>query len=318
MRYVRQSLLLSFAAGVLCAHAGEKSLLLLPMQDLFARFSVASAITDTNGVTVWTTPDMQVRFFDNSRRLEINGTLLWMNGAVTTNEATQRMIAATDVETVLAPLLAPAAPVARSGRFVVVLDPGHGGDDPGAVATNAFPEKKLTLDIARRVRKKLKVPGVSVRMTRRGDQTLTLAERSAVAARRGDVFVSIHANKAPNVAAEGIETFVLPADGYPSTSATGTVFESHPGNLHDAASTQLAYFIHREMGSKTQAVDRGIKRARFEVLRNSPCPAALVEVGFMSNTGELAKLLDPGYRDRLAEGIASGILAYMRQNRTER
>jgi N-acetylmuramoyl-L-alanine amidase len=306
--------LLLIPVVALCVHAGDAPPVFLPLQELTNRFAVAT-VTQSNGITAWESPDMNVRFFENSRRLEFNGTLVWLNGAMTTNASAQPMITETDVDSVLVPLLAPVVPVAPSNRFVVILDPGHGGEDSGAVVTNAPPEKTLTLDIARRVRQILVAEGATVRMTRGSDRTLSLSDRTEFARRRhGSVLVSIHANKAVNGDAQGIETFILPAVGFPSTAATEPVFDEHPGNQQDAASMQLAFFIHRELAEQMQAVDRGVKRARFEVLRNAPCPAALLEIGFMSNAADRVNIGDPEYRERLAECIAFGIRLYMLQN----
>jgi len=287
------------------------------------------AVTTNAGITTWATPDASLRFFDGSRRLEFNGTLLWMNGATTTNAATNtlaaatnapataltRTLAQTDVDTVLVPLLTPTDRSDQSDPFIVILDPGHGGEDPGAVVADMPHEKTLVLDVARRVRRRLNAAGIEVRMTRAGDKTLTLAERPEFARRcRGSALVSIHANKAPSSAACGIETFVLPAAGFPSTAETVPVAESFPGNRHDAASLQLAYLLQRELIDQTQTLDRGVKRARFEVLRLAPCPAALVEIGFLSNTPERNRLAETHYRNRIADGIALAIRIYVLQN----
>jgi len=308
----------------------------IPLGTLTNRFGVVS-VTVASGVTTWETPDAVLRFFDGSRRLEFNGTLLWMSGATTTNTVTntlaqaegtntlevvrQRTIAQADVDTVLAPLLTPTDQTNRSDRsdhpapFIVILDPGHGGDDPGAVVADMPHEKALVLDVARRVRHRLRAAGIKVRMTRSGDKTLTLAERPDFARlRHGSVLVSIHANKASNASARGIETFIMPAAGFPSTADTVPVAESYPGNLHDAASLQLAYLLQRELINQTQTVDRGVKRARFEVLRLAPCPTALVEIGFVSNVDERKRLAETQYRNRIADGIALGIRIFMLQN----
>lgn len=308
----------------------------VPLVALTNRFEVIS-VTEEAGVTTWDTPDAVLRFFDGSRRLEFNGTLLWMNGATTTNTVTntlaqadgtntheivrQRTIAKADVETVLSALLPPTDKTYPSDRpdhpapFLVILDPGHGGDDPGAVVADMPHEKTLVLDVARRVRRRLKAAGIEVRMTRGGDKTLTLAERPDFARRRrGSVLVSIHANKASNASARGIETFIMPAAGFPSTADTLPVAESFPGNLHDAASLQLAYLLQRELIDQTRTLDRGVKRARFEVLRLAPCPASLVEIGFLSNADERRRLADTHYLDRLADGITLGIRIFMLQN----
>ncbi len=331
-------LLISFNGFVLHATAREAIPPpvpeMVPLDTLTNRFGVVY-VTKAGGITTWETADAVLRFFDGSRRLEFNGTLLWMNGATTTNTVTntlaeaegtnstkvavlQRTIAQADVDTVLIPLLPPTDQTDRSDPsepFIVILDPGHGGNDPGAVMADMPNEKTLVLDVARRVRRRLKAAGIEVRMTRSGDKTLTLAERPDFARRRhGSVLVSIHANKAPSASASGIETFIMPAAGFPSTAETVPVAEAFTGNLHDAASLQLAYFLQRELIDQTQTVDRGVKRARFEVLRLAPCPAALVEIGFLSHEDERNQLAETHYRNRLADGIALGIRIFMQQN----
>ena len=310
-------------AGVLPIFAEEGASALYPLDAFAGTFDVESAVetvSTTQSTLDWDARGATLRFFDGSRRLEFNGTLLWLNGGISTNSLGQRMISEADLESVLAPLLlTPRHARISSGKFTVVLDPGHGGVDPGAVASTNNPyEKALVLDVARRVRRCLRQSGIAVRMTRRDDKTLTLADRTTFARKQeGSVFVSIHANKAASRAAQGIETFVLPAAGFPSTAATDPVAETFPGNLHDAESLQLGYFIHRELLDQVQAVDRGVKRARFEVLRNAPCPAALVEIGFMSNSAELENLCSEDYRKRLAEGIAQGIRIFILQQQAE-
>ncbi len=316
MSSLRLYLSMLVIVSTLRGYAGEPSAgsARLPLHTLTNRFEM-TVVSETNGIVVWAGPGADLRFFDQSRRLEFNGDLLWLNGAITTNGTGQRMIATADVDTVLVPLLRPHEPVLDVPPFRVVLDPGHGGNDPGAIVTNAPPEKALNLDIARRVRRHLKAADITVCMTRASDRTVTLEERTAFARkRRATILVSIHANKAPNSSAQGIETFVLPAAGFPPTASSLPDGAIHPGNRYDALSTQLAWFIHSATKARTKAADRGVKRARFEVLRNAPCPAVLVETGFMSNDDERRKLLSPAYRERLAKGIANGILRFRQQH----
>jgi len=322
MKWIRFGVaLLVCVAGTSRLLAEEVPLEWFPLDAFAGAFgvdSVVETVNVTNSTVVWETPGATLRFFDGSRRLEFNGTLVWLNGAISTNAMAERMISETDLESVLAPLLLATVPSnAPWGTFVVVLDPGHGGVDPGAVVSTNVPyEKDLVLDVAKRVRRILRQSGIVVRMTRRDDdKTLTLEDRTTIARKReGSVLVSIHANKAASRSAQGIETFVLPAAGFPSTASSEPVAEVYPGNLYDAESLQLGYFIHRELLDQVQAVDRGVKRARYEVLRNAPCPAALVELGFMSHAAELNKLNTEDYRQRLAEGIAQGVRIFMLQN----
>ncbi len=195
---------------------------------------------------------------------------------------------------------------------MVVLDPGHGGADSGTIGPQNLFEKQIVLDISKRVKRKLNASNVAVRMTRDKDTTLTLQERPKLAARWGaDAFVSIHANSATSKRACGIETFVIPGAGFPSTSSNTPDKKAYPGNNNDAVNTLLAGFIQQGILAQTKAPDRGVKRARFSVLRDANCPAVLVEVGFLSNPTEATQLNTESYRDRVAEGIAQGILTYL-------
>jgi N-acetylmuramoyl-L-alanine amidase len=194
----------------------------------------------------------------------------------------------------------------------VVLDPGHGGEDSGAVGAQRVCEKKVALDVAARVAARLRDSGVVVRMTRTQDQTLPLYQRPACARRWGaDLFVSMHLNSSRNDDAAGLETYIVPAAGYPSTSSTRADSRSCDGNRFDAQNALLAYYLQRGVLSTARIPDRGIKRARFEVLTEAPCPAALVECGFVSNRSEARRLRDAEYREALADGISRGILTYI-------
>jgi N-acetylmuramoyl-L-alanine amidase len=171
------------------------------------------------------------------------------------------------------------------GRFgTVVLDAGHGGIDKGARGIDGSLEKKYALDTAKRVERGLKRNGYRVIMTRRGDYFVPLPTRVAVSNRqRGAVFVSIHYNWARRSSAYGTETFHYSSRSYP-----------------------LAANIQRELSRLSN--NRGVKRARFHVLRNNARPAVLVEGGFLSNPSEARKIRSPFYRQRLADAIVRGII----------
>jgi N-acetylmuramoyl-L-alanine amidase len=178
------------------------------------------------------------------------------------------------------------------GRVLVVIDPGHGGKDPGAVGLGGLREVDVILPISLEVSQLLKQQGVEVMLTRNADYFVSLQGRTAMANRaRANVFVSIHANAVgggrSNV--NGMETF-------------------YTGNR------ELAEAIHRSiLRNVTVANDRGVKNSRFYVLRTSRMPAALVEVGFVTGTIDNARLRDPAYRSQMARAIAQGILDYIRQ-----
>lgn len=250
-------------------------------------------------------------FMRGSRRCHYNGMLLWLNAAPRTAGARWELSIA-DARNLVIPLLAPEAALRDAGRRTIVLDPGHGGSDPGARG-NGVVEKEATFDICRRIRACLRKPAQTVHLTRYADTSLPLADRThRAAAWNADLFVSIHLNATPtNPDARGIESYILSHPGYPSTAGGAPDDTLYAGNAHDNRSILLAARIHQALRQATRAPDRGIRHARFEVLRNAPCPAVLIECGFVSHAAEAAKLADPAYRQTIAEAIASGITAYL-------
>lgn len=178
-------------------------------------------------------------------------------------------------------------------RVVVAIDPGHGGRDPGAVGIGGLQEKNVIFPISLRVTELLEQQGVVVVMTRRDDSTLDLRSRTDIANRaQANIFVSIHANaismSRPDV--NGIETY----------------FASESGR-------RLAASLQSSMLAATGMNDRGVKQARFFVLRNTNMPAALVEVGFVTGAQDAPRLADPAWRETMAQAIARGILQYIQQ-----
>lgn len=147
---------------------------------------------------------------------------------------------------------------------------------------------------------------------------MSLAARTAKAKEwKADIFVSIHLNSARNTDAAGLETYVLPAVGYPSTAGGGNN-KTCAGNTYDRANMLLAYYVHNEVLGQIGSPDRGIRRGRFDVLQNASCPAILVECGFVSNKIEENKMLRRRYLDSIAEGVAKGILTYLNKAKTAR
>jgi N-acetylmuramoyl-L-alanine amidase len=254
-----------------------------------------------------------LRLARDSRRLDYNGTCLWLNDLATYQKKAWS-IAVADRNLVLDPVLRMSHVLAAAPRAkIVVLDPGHGGYQPGAIAGTGALEKDLVLNVALRVRDQLRGSGITVHMTRTDDTARTLTERAAYARRVGaDLFLSIHANFAANASAQGIESFAMTPPGFASTGSQRGTDKRYPGNTHDAASFSLAYLVHRGMMVQAApSVDRGIKHARFVVLRDAPCPAALIECGFLSNRQETSRLATPSWRQKLANGISHGVLTYM-------
>lgn len=268
--------------------------------------TTANATTSTVSIAIDTST---ANLYAGSRRLQLPGVTVWMNhGAIVNSNGWQ--VAKVDLHDVINPLMMSTSRVTRPIR--VMLDPGHGGLDGGAQApSNKLLEKELTLDIAKRVGFFLKKKGYKVKLTRQQDQAISLSDRVKAATKwKAEIFVSIHGNSAPNQTAHGIETFVLPCAGAKSTANSNFATHACPGNLHNKANTRLGTAIQRAMVRKTRQFDRGVKRARYEVIRNAICPSALVEVGFLSNTQDATQLKTRKYRQTIAEAIAEGIDAH--------
>lgn len=178
------------------------------------------------------------------------------------------------------------------GQLVVVLDPGHGGKDPGTVGRNNTYEKNIILPISQEVARILEREGIKVIMTRNSDYFVTLQGRTDLANRAGaDLFVSIHANaislSRPEV--NGLETYYY------------------------QSGERLARTIHNQILREVNIGDRGVRTARFYVLRQTAMPSVLVEVGFLTGRIDHPNLVNPAYRSQMAQAIANGILTYVRQ-----
>ncbi len=250
----------------------------------------------------------------DSRRATYNGIVIWLNQPVTRYRG-EWAVSARDAEKTLLPLIFPHRGLIAAGRRVIVLDAGHGGNDKGAISRRQVEEKRVTLYLARKVRDILRRQGVQVRLTREGDRYLSLDERCRMAERWDtDLFVSIHMNAAGSREAAGIETHILPPAGCPVTAQSKVEARdrlAYAGNRYDLANMYLGYALQRRLIQVSGAADRGVRRSRFYVTRNVPCPAALVECGFISNPAEEQKIIRKDYRDKLAQGIADGIANYL-------
>jgi N-acetylmuramoyl-L-alanine amidase len=194
----------------------------------------------------------------------------------------------------------------------VVVDPGHGGRDSGAMCAGVA-EKDLTLDVARRVDRLLGAEGIATLMTRIGDTYVSLADRAALGNRvRDSIFVSIHFNEGNKPFATGVETY------YAAHQITeGSVLASWlpfltrpPSDSPKPESQSLAGFIQEALVARTRSVDRGTQAKQFFVIANVTSPAVLIEGGFLTNKDDISKLASEDYRDQLAAAVADGILRY--------
>ena len=233
--------------------------------------------------------------------------------------------------------ITPGLPVIRTDWsklkvHAVMLDPGHGGKDPGAAGPSGVKEKEVVLDIAKRLKALLEEYGLKVMMTRREDAFISLSERTELTSKSdADLFVSIHANSNPVRRTQGMEAyyvktkdkkdldedqrrdnekaFVHKLNANSSSVLTGIVADMMY-TLKTAESARLAETIVREGSRYVETPNRGVRTCRFFVVRNTLIPAVLVEVGFLTNRQEERKLHSSSYRQKLAEAIARSILNY--------
>ncbi|HXI84428.1 MAG TPA: N-acetylmuramoyl-L-alanine amidase [Verrucomicrobiae bacterium] len=247
------------------------------------------------------------------RDIHLNGIIHWLSAPVLAQRGAL-WIRADDVSKTIAPVLRPPSLATKTSIRTIILDPGHGGADTGARGLSGHVEKEWTLDVARHVASRLADAGVRVLLTRETDSTTPLEGRPAFClAHGGDVFVSIHFNSG-GPTANGIETYCLTPAGSASTDDANARRrnDAQTGNRWDERNVWLAHCVHAAALSATGAADRGVRRARFEVLRDANCPAILIEGGFLTNQIDEQQVMNPEYRSRLAEAIAKGILAYKR------
>ena len=246
-------------------------------------------------------------FTQDSTEAIVNGTRVHLSDAPWTAHG-QALVADVDFRLLLSPILT-AKDLRRGNVRRVLIDPGHGGKDPGTLGRR-HPEKEITLQVARRLEKELTARGYQVALTRTRDQNLALEARTQHARTwKADVFVSLHCNAAP-ATVRGIEIFRASPEGARSTYGTRRATGASINSPWDADNARLAYDIQKNVIAATGAGDRGVRNARFAVLRDCPCPAVLVEMGFLSNTADEANLASAAYQTNLARGIAEGISRY--------
>lgn len=220
-----------------------------------------------------------------------------------------------DYEQVIAPILTPQIFKNTPGLRHIVLDPGHGGRDVGAIhPSKRLYEKNLTLDLAKRLKTILQKQGYRVTLTRKNDTYISLERRAAIANQvKADLFISLHFNASEFRQVSGIETFAFTPRYQPSTGRsklTNADRRMAKGNKNDPWNMLPGFYIQRELIRTLKWTDRGCKRARFSVLRDLNCPGILVEAGFLSHAEEGKKIEQPYYRQAIAQSISQGIKRY--------
>ena len=207
---------------------------------------------------------------------------------------------------------APGKPLAKpEATFVVVLDPGHGGQDSGAVCGTML-EKDLTLEVALRAELLLRAAGLKTVLTRDSDRYVSLAERASLGNREDNsLFISIHFNDSGRENASGVETYyALKQSARPGVLAWLPFLERSEAVPLTAQSQSLASYLQAALVARTSAADRGIKAGQFYVIANIRHPAVLVEGGFLTNKSDVTKLGTVEYRQHLAAAISDGVDRY--------
>jgi N-acetylmuramoyl-L-alanine amidase len=253
-----------------------------------------------------------IRAQAGTSELSING-VRFLTHFPLLNNGSEDLISVMDVSKIIEPVLRPSRIQKAEKIDTVVLDPGHGGFDNGA-SSSWGSEKTFTLDVAQATRLELMHAGFRVEMTRSTDTFVSLEQRVSIANRFPHaVFVSIHFNSSPG--GVGVESFALAPEGVTSNMSSehhvsAADVARHDGNAQDEHNIALTASIHAMVLSRLAAFDRGVKHARFHVLRDVKIPAVLVEGGFISSASEGQRIATSNYRQRLGVAIAQGIQNY--------
>src|SRR5205809_1423366 len=285
----------------------------LSVDNISKFYGLAAEVVSVGGKTQLETVSSPLEFVRGSREVMINGARSWLCFPIIENDG-RFLVSRTDLAKTIEPLLRPQR-VPNAGKVeTVVLDPGHGGHDKGALSRYGS-EKDFALDVARTLRPLLQAKGLRVIMTREGDYFVPLEVRAQIAnAARNSIFVSIHFNATDrDPDATGFEIFSFTPRGAPSTSDNSVAPSSlsmQAGTAVDAQSVALSACIYHSMIGHIPEFDRGIKRARFAVLRLTKVPAVLIEGGFLTERGESRLIANKDWRGKLAAAISVGIENY--------
>jgi N-acetylmuramoyl-L-alanine amidase len=282
--------------------------------DNIAKFYGLLGNVDATGKTVVLNNGRnQLQLTLDSREAIVNGVRNWLCFAVIAQDG-KFLVSRIDLAKTIEPQLRPQMLQHKARVQTVVLDAGHGGFDKGALSAFGS-EKQYALDVARLLRPLLQAKGFKVIMTRENDVFLPLELRARIAnATRDSIFVSLHFNATnSNREATGFEIFSLTPRGAPSTADDALALSfvnMQAGNPVDAESFELSTVVYHSMVGHLTEYDRGIKRARFAVLRHTTIPAILIEGGFLTESGDSKRVADPAWRARFAHAICTGIENY--------
>ncbi len=333
-------LTLGFFAG--CATVPKKS---LPsaneafLKDLCDLHQIHIEWDNVSRVVTLSFQDQRAKFLVGSDVVFINNDKIYLSSATRIEQSA--IIVPIDFKTKIIDRLTPviykhhAVTYAAHPLREVIIDPGHGGKDPGAIGRVGTREKDIVLDVSRRIKRLLEKDGIKVRMTRNRDEFITLQGRTEMACRsKADLFVSIHANSSPVKAVSGMEIYSLRDLDYSERNEaqrkanTDLMFRHLLMDRKDhdlqnivsdllysykqAEGSYLAGYISEQVPEISRIKSRGSKVARFYVLRNTMIPAVLVEIGYVTNPQEERQLRQSVYRQKIAGALAETISSYVR------
>ena len=298
----------------------------IDVRDIAKRFGLkAEWVTFSPVMTISDKGRMRFIFEEKQRDFHFDGLRIFLGEAVI-REKDSLWISKLDVIKVVAPLYLPGEHLAMlptAAPKLIVIDPGHGGNDPGKEnKTLGVNEKTYTLDVSLRLKKLLESQGWRVLLTRTDDHELSPAKKTDLQMRddlanknKADVFLSIHFNSVEKDSnrVTGVETYSLAPQ---SMLSTATEYKdemtnvAYPGNRLDYANLLLGEQLHRSMITTLKTPDRGFKRARLAVLRMLDCPGALVECAYLSSNAEARRVGTVEFRQKIAEALAAGLQNY--------
>ncbi len=270
----------------------------------------------------WIVPRKSVRLTGSStlsieadaRLVVVNGIAVYLSWPVARGPETL-LLSRADIESTLNPIVAGVRPARGAPLRTIAIDPGHGGIDPGN-REGRISEKTYTMLLAKELGAQLTKAGFKVVYTRTGDSYVDLDDRAALARKRGaHLLLSLHFNavgSGPGSSVRGAEVYCMTPARASSTNAQGkgSGSGSYPGNANDPQNVALAYQVQKSLVNRLGAEDRGVRRARFAVLRQATMPAVLIEGAYMSNASEAKKIYSAEWRRQLAQAITSGVIAY--------
>jgi N-acetylmuramoyl-L-alanine amidase len=269
-----------------------------------------SAVERSGTTVALRSPRLVMRLRSGSQDMFVNGVKFLLSLPVT-SQGKDVLVSRIDLSKLIDPVLRPSH-ISNGPLFTaVVVDPGHGGHDAGARGVFGN-EETYTLDTSLRLAKQLQARGLKVVMTRTSDTYPSLPRRVEIAnATPSSVFVSVHFNSGGS-SAQGVETYALAPQGTNRSRKEDSETDAvrFRGNTRDSENIALATAVHASMLYQLKAVDRGILRDRWFLLKGIQTPGILVEGGFITSPVECAKIHNPLYRERLAGAIAAGIMNY--------